>query len=381
MEVTRPYWNKIINETFKKMPIVWLAGVRRAGKTTLIKSFKEANYFNCDLPSVQEDIRNPEQFYKAHKSKFYIFDEIHQLEEASILLKIGADTLPGAKFIVTGSSTLIASKKFKDTLTGRKRDVHFLPILTQEIESFNSTLKKRLLHGGLPPALLSEELDREFYSEWLDSFYARDIQELFSIEKRQPFLKTLEYLIIANGGMLDVTKLSQASGISRPTAIKYLDALEVTKAISTIKPYSQNAEQEIVSQSKVYAFDTGFYCYVNNIRELRNEDCGLLLENLVLENFQAYGYGKYIRYWRTKQKHEIDFVLPIERNKILAIECKWKEKNFDDSNLKIFRKKYPEGENWIITSDSKTRSEKEKNLNYHFINIMDLHKVIENLSL
>ncbi len=181
--------------------------------------------------------------------------------------------------------------------------------------------------------------------------------------------------------MLGITKLSQASGISRPTATKYLEALEVTKAISIIRPYSQNAEQEIVSQSKVYAFDTGFYCYVNNIRELRSEDCGLLLENLVLENFQAYGHGKYIRYWRTKQKHEIDFVLPIERDKVLAVECKWKEKNFDEGNLKIFRKKYPEGENWIITSDSKTRYERAKDLNYHFINIMDLHKVIESLKI
>ena len=379
MDIQRPYWHQRVQDLWDKSPIVWLAGVRRAGKSTFIKSYKNALYFNCDLPSVQEEVANPELFFKNNRAKIYIFDEIHQLPEASMLLKIGADHIRGAKFLATGSSTIIASSKFKDSLTGRKRDLHFSPILIQELESFNASLNKRLLHGGLPPALMSDKYDREFYSEWLDSFYARDIQELFKVEKRQPFLKTLEYLIVANRTMLDVTKLSQAAGISRPTAIKYLEILSITKAMSVIRPFSRNSEQEIVSQPKVYAFDTGFYCYSNNIKELRNEDCGNLLENLTLENFQAAGFGKDIKYWRNKQKVEIDFVLPTDQRSIIAIECKWKEKNFEDDALQVFRNKYPNGENWIITSDSKSRIVKNKKMALRFINIYDLPQAIADL--
>lgn len=375
MEILRPFWQNKVENAWKKSPVVWLAGVRRSGKTTFSSSIQGAAYFNCDLPSVQDLVSDPEHFYKYNKANIYVFDEIHQLPEASMLLKIGADTQKKSRFLATGSSTIVASKKFKDSLSGRKRNVHFVPVLVQELNDFNATLEKRFLHGGLPPALLNS-LDREFYGEWLDSFYARDVQEIFAVEKRQPFLKALEYLISSNGNMFEVTKLGQVSGITRPTVAKYLDILEVTKAISVIRPYSQNPEQEIVSQPKVYSFDTGFYCFVQNIRELRNEDCGLLLENLTLENFQANGFGSDIRYWRTKQKAEIDFVLPFGRDEVLTIECKWREKNFNDSSLQIFRRRYPKGKNWVITSDSKTREVVQGKLKYKFINIYDLPQEI-----
>ncbi len=380
MDISRSFWQKKIELAWERAPIVWLSGVRRSGKTTFVESLNDTAYFNCDLRSVQEDVADPESFFKKNKAKVFVFDEIHQLPEASMLLKIGADTQKNVKFLATGSSTLVASKKFKDTLSGRKRNIHFTPVLIQEMEAFGADLKKRFLHGGLPPALLANRLDPDFYAEWLDSFYARDIQELFAVEKRQPFLKALEYLIAANGNQFEITKLGQASGVSRPTVAKYLDILEVTRAVSVVRPFSGNVEQEIVSQPKVYAFDSGFYCHVQNIKELRSEDCGLLLENLVLENIQATGFGNDVRYWRTKNKNEIDFVLPLERGSVHAIECKWKEKNFDDSSLQIFRRRNPKGLNWVVTSDSKTRIVKSKLMSIQFINIFDLPVFISSLA-
>ncbi|MBL7662532.1 hypothetical protein JNK13_07260 [bacterium] len=81
------------------------------------------------------------------------------------------------------------TRKFSDSLTGRKRIVHLRPVLYSELSSFGiSDLKARLLKGGLPQILLSEVPDPSFYSEWLESFYARDIQELFQIRKRSQFL-------------------------------------------------------------------------------------------------------------------------------------------------------------------------------------------------
>ena len=45
-------------------------------------------------------------------------------------------------------------------------------------------IEHHLLHGGLPEPLLSSTKDPAFFSEWIDSFYARDIQEIFSIRNR-----------------------------------------------------------------------------------------------------------------------------------------------------------------------------------------------------
>lgn len=111
-----------------------------------------------------------------------VLDEVHQLPDPSRLLKIGADAFPKLKILATGSSTLAATQKFRDSLTGRKRVVELVPVLHEELPAFGMT--DYLLRGGLPPALLAKEHNPEFYAEWLDSYFARDVQELFRLEKR-----------------------------------------------------------------------------------------------------------------------------------------------------------------------------------------------------
>jgi len=379
MAIERQFWFNRIEEIWKKRSIVWLAGVRRSGKTTLAKSFSNATYVNCDLPSERRRLEDPESFYQNLESSTVVFDEIHQLTEASQVLKIGADHFKSKKILATGSSTLFASKKFKDSLTDRKRDIHFLPVLVSELENFSSSLKRRILHGGLPPSLMNAQLDHEFFAEWMDSFYARDIQELFAVERRQPFLKVLEYLLISNGNQFEVAKLAQASGVSRPTVIKYLDILETTKAVTLIRPFSRNSLKEIVSQPKVYGFDTGFSCFAKGIKELRNEDYGQYLENLTLETLQSLGLNRQIQYWRTKSQNEIDFVLSLSKDENLIIECKWQEKHFDDYSFRAFRKDYPRGLNIVVTSDSKRRVSDHKGIKIHFVNIYDLQDLIKTL--
>ena len=353
MSFKRPIWSNRIMESWNKRSIVWLAGVRRTGKTTLAKSITDSIYLNCDLPSVQEQLESPENFFQEVSGKTVILDEIHQIENAAQILKIGADQFPKTKILATGSSTLVASKKFKDTLTDRKRTIHFVPILVDELPNFeNKTLKERILKGGLPPALLSPIHDIEFYLEWLDSFYVRDVQEIFSVDKRQPFLKVLEFLLAENSHALEAASLAKVAGISRPTVIRYLEILEVTKAISVIRPFSGNRSQEIVSQPKVYGFDTGFCAFAQGIRDLRSEDCGRLLENLVLETIQSISGIPPVNYWRTKQRQELDFVLSMGRDSAIAIECKWKEASFDPAHLLAFREIYPEGVNFVVTGNT-----------------------------
>jgi len=58
--------------------------------------------------------------------------------------------------LATGPSTLAATSKFRDSLTGRKREVALMPVLAEELPAFGvSDLHSRLLLGGLPQALLA----------------------------------------------------------------------------------------------------------------------------------------------------------------------------------------------------------------------------------
>ena len=85
-----------------------------------------------------------------------VIDEIHRLNNPSELLKIAADRHPDTRIVATGSSTLGASAKFRDTLTGRKVELWLTPMTSSGVVDFRQTnLSHRLLHGDC----------RHFFSE------------------------------------------------------------------------------------------------------------------------------------------------------------------------------------------------------------------------
>ena len=349
--ISRPFWQQRIEQSWAEAPIVWLCGVRRCGKTTLAESLggEHVLYVNCDLPSVEDMVRDPQVFYRGCAKPVVVFDEVHQLRDPARLLKIGADGFPKLKILATGSSTLAASKKFRDTLTGRKRVVHLTPVLWDELPAFGMTLPQRLFHGGLPPALLAPAKRPAFYREWMDSFFARDIQRLFGFRDMNRFNALLEYLLRQSGGQFEVTKTASALGITRPTVESHLSALEITHAVTLVRPFHGGGQNEIVKQPKVYAFDIGFVSYARGWDPLRTDDCGILWEHLVLEHLQARFPDTPVRYWRDKAGREVDFVLALRRDEVDAIECKWDPGAFDSSALQLFRSYYPKGRNFLVT--------------------------------
>jgi len=348
--IPRPFWIQRIHEAWKAAPIAWLAGVRRVGKTTLVKSLgDQVLYVNGDLPVSADKTADPELFYQNCDRPIVAFDEIHQLPDPSRLLKIGADHFSHLKIIATGSSTLAASNKFKDTLTGRKRLVHLTSVLWDELAAFHDTpLLKRLYHGGLPEPLMSESKPMEFYREWMDSFFARDIQRLFAFRDPYKFNAFFEYLMKQSGGQLEMSKAASALGIGRPTVESHLRALEGTHAVSLLRPFFGGGRKEIVKMPTVYGFDTGFVSFCRGWDPLRPTDYGSLWEHVVLEYLQAYASQRPVQYWRDTDGREIDFVIVRNRDEVDAIECKWSVDHLEPSNLKTFRAFYPRGNNYLV---------------------------------
>ncbi len=347
--ITRPIWTDRLNSAWKQASIVWLAGPRRTGKTILGQGLADAEFLNCDLPSVAERLRDPESFFRSVKRKCVVLDEVHQLPDPSRLLKIAADGFPKLRILATGSSTLAATQKFRDSLTGRKRVVQFVPVLHEESPAFGiNDIRDRLLRGGLPPALLAATHEPEFYGEWMDSYFARDVQELFRLEKRAGFLRVLELLMRQSGGMLDVTKLAAESQISRPTVTNWLEVYQITHVVHLVRPFSGGGRREIIAQPKVFGFDTGLVCHVRGWDRLRADDCGILWEHLVLDSLIAAALTT-IHFWRDKQQREVDFVIPRGRETVDAVECKWKPDAFETRGIAAFREHYSRGRNFVVS--------------------------------
>ncbi len=372
----RPFWVGQIKQAWERRSIVWLSGVRRVGKTTLAKMFEDAIYLNCDLPSVTRMLSDPESYYDSlDKNVVVILDEVHRVEDSSLLLKIAADEYPEIRILATGSSTFAATQKFRDTLTGRKVMIYLPPVLWRECTDVFGIkdLDHRLLCGGLPEPLLAITKDEAFFSEWMDSFYARDIQEIFSIRNRVGFMKLLRLLLHQSGGLMDYTNLAKLSDLSRPTVKAHVEAMEIAHAVFLLPPYHGRGRREIIQRPKCYGFDTGIVTFINGWDSIRETDRGLLWEHLVLDTLRAHFHTSNLHYWRDKSGREIDFVLEAPGGEVHSIECKITPDQFNSKSLSMFRALYPAGENFVVSPALKVPYKaKYDKLRVNFCSLNDL---------
>ena len=382
MVVIRPFWQNLIEEAWKKRSVIWLMGIRRVGKTSLCRSLSDIVYFDCESAQVRSQFDYYEDLLNSYRGKRLVIDEIHRLDRPSEVLKVAADHYPDIKIIATGSSTLGTNAKFKDTLTGRKTNIWLSPMLLNELELFGDTnLQHRFLAGGLPAFFTDSQIMSNEYALWMDAYWAKDIQDMFSVGKRGSFLKFADLLLAQSGGIFEATKFAIPCEISRITLANYLAVLEETFIVHVIKPYSTHKAAEITKAPRVYAFDTGFACHARGIQTLRPEDMGFLWEHCVLNelNAQLQLAFRRIHYWRDKQGREIDFVIREKGhdNPVTAIECKYRSSSISLNelapNFTAFRNHYPLGKNYVVASDVQTPIVRQhKNLTITFIGANDL---------
>jgi len=347
--IKRTFWLEMVQAAWKRKSVVWLAGVRRSGKTFLCRSLPDVEFLDCELPRVRRMLEDPETFWESRAGRRVVLDEIHRLADPSQVLKIAADHFPSVRVLATGSSTLAATAKFRDTLTGRKAVVWLTPMTIKDGADFGQTdLPHRLLRGGLPPHFMAGDWPEREYQEWMDAYWARDIQELFRLEKRAVFMKFTDMLLTSSGGIFEATRFARACEANRGTITNYLATLETTFAAHVLRPYHGRKAEEIIHAPKVFMFDTGFVCAFRGWTTLRPEDVGGLWEHLVLNEMHARWQMREVRYWRDKRGNEVDFILAPRGRPPIAIECKSRPEAFEPAAMARFRVLHPGGKNYVI---------------------------------
>lgn len=348
----RTAWQQRIEAGWSNRSVLWLMGVRRTGKTMLCQSLPDIEYFDLELPSVRRRLSDPEAFLSGFQAGSRIaLDEIHRLDNPAELLKIAADHFPKLRVLATGSSTLGASARFRDTLAGRKQEIWLTPMTLADVAAARGTLLQRLANGGLPP--LFGGAPQQAFQEWLDAFWAKDVLELFRLERRRSFQKLLELAFLQSGGMFEASSFAGPCEVSRTTVANYLAVAEASFVVHVVRPFHSNPAREIVGAPRVYAFDTGFVRVFRGWHELRPEDEGSLFEHLVLNELHAAMQQRAVMYWRTKRGEKVDFVVAAPGAAPVAIECKRRANDFEPRGLRAFRAEYPGGSNYVVTMDTK----------------------------
>jgi predicted AAA+ superfamily ATPase len=351
--VDRSYWRERIEDAWRTRPIVWLRGVRRSGKTTLAGSLHDVIYLDCDRPDVRARVEATESFLRSVEGKRVVLDEIHRLRDPSEVLKVAADHFPSTRILATGSSTLQASRKFRDTLTGRKWEVWLVPLVYPDLVDFGRIdMARRAVVGGMPEPFLAGSVDQDYVMEWLDSYWLRDVQELYRVAGKWQFQRLCELLLADSGGVFEATRYAQACELSRQSVMNYLAVLEATSVATVVRPFTTRRSAEIVRAPRVYLFDSGFVGVMRGWARPRGVELGVLWEHVVLN--ELTGRVPYLRVnsWRTKYGSEVDFVLARAGRDPMAIECKWSLDGADDlSGLEAFRRAYPRGRNLVVVAE------------------------------
>ena len=358
--IRRSWWEAKLDELWKRRPLIWLSGVRRTGKTVLCRSIAGIRYFDCELPSIRRELEDPEAFLRSMGPGKIALDEVHRLDDPALLLKIAADHFPDLRIVATGSSTLGASAKFKDTLAGRKLELRLTPLCEEDHEFPRyADRNRRFLNGGLPGFFLAGARDDREYSEWMEAFWARDILELFRLERRASFLKFAELLLAQSGGQFNATAFAASCGVSRTTIGNYLGILEATHLVHVVRPYHGGSAREITSTPRVYGFDTGFIAWAQGLHEIPSKEKGFFWEHLVLNEMNAGLQDTPPLTWRDKGGHEVDFIWAPRGSAPNAIEVKWSADAFETSGIRAFRAVHPQGRNFVVAADIAQPYERE----------------------
>ncbi len=331
----------IIADLKKKM--VFLAGPRQAGKTTLAKKiaseFKSSIYLTYDH---LEDRRIILDEGWLPSVELIILDEIHKMPKWKNYLKGVYDTkLSHQKILVTGSARLEVFNKVGDSLAGRYFLHRLLPLSCAECDKIHQkyTLDRFLERSGFPePFLAKTQRDADRWRlQYVDSLLRIDVLDFENIQNLNAIRLVFDMLRERVGSPISYSSIAQDAAISPNTVKKYVQILEALYIVFRITPFSRNIARSILKEPKIYFFDVG----------LVKGDKGVKFENFVAASLLKHVFAKVdykaedytLNYLHTKEKHEVDFALVRNKQIEKMIEVKHADHAINPG-LHYFREKY-----------------------------------------
>jgi uncharacterized protein len=347
MELHRRYLApQIVRDLERKM--VFVAGPRQVGKTTLARSLEgaEKGYLNWDIPEHRERILRRQ----LPDSPLWVFDEIHKYRLWRNYLKGLYDgRRPEQKILVTGSARLDFYRYSGDSLQGRYHLLHLHPLSFAELGAgTEEDLRQLLILGGFPePFLSGSEIEARRWSREHRNLLVRE--ELVSLERVHD-LGSLELLMIRLpelvGSPLSVNALREDLQVSHKTVASWLQILERLFALFRLSPFGSPAIRAVKKEQKHYQFDWSL------VPELPARFENLVASHLlkwVQYQQDTQGLDLELRYFRDVEGREVDFVVTERRKPVLLVECKWADAELDRS-LRYLKTRFPECEAWQVAA-------------------------------
>ncbi|MBI3031947.1 ATP-binding protein [Candidatus Woesearchaeota archaeon] len=284
--------------------VIILTGVRRCGKSTLLKevmqnvsdwcyvNFEDERFL--DFMAQDFEVLNEVLIEEYGKINIYFFDEIQNIDKFETFVRRLQDE--GKKVIITGSNASLLSKEFGTRLTGRYKPFEVYPFSFKEFLKFrNITLEKNDFYivekkveliklfeeyvslGGLPEYLKNK--DKEYIKTVYENILYKDVITRYSIRK-QKIIKELINLLGTNiSSQFTYNSLKKTLGLGNAITVKeYISYLSNSYLFFELLKFSYSLKQQLNSPRKIYLVDSAFnqICGTNF-----SENKGKILENMV----------------------------------------------------------------------------------------------------
>lgn len=336
------YLDTLVNLITKTNQIICIAGIRRSGKSTIIRqiakqligqqnadtlivNFEDERFRQRDLDLLIDIYSTYREKVKPKSAPFIFLDEIQNIPEWERFAR-GVHERGEAKIIVSGSSSKLLSAELATLLTGRHIMFFVQPLSFKEFLTFNEMHVeneieilahrieiKQLLdefreYGGFPEVVQSSDKQRILLS-YFETLIIKDVIERFNIREREKIRTIAKFYLTNISSPISFNKISGFLNIPLTTVERFSDHLETANVVFFLKKFSFSFKEQEKAQRKIYSADVGMS---NAIGFRFSENLGKIMENIVaveLKKRQSFNPQIEIYYWKDYQQREVDFVV------------------------------------------------------------------------
>jgi len=344
-------------EALQDTRVVVLSGARQVGKSTLAKEISEGEHpmqhFNLDDGATRQAAQSDPKGFISGLAGPVLIDEIQRVPELLLEIKIAIDddTSPG-RFLLTGSSNLLTSKKVNDSLAGRIEHLDLWPLSQSEIEGSNSNLVDRIfdldipylassptgmqsivdriISGGYPEAINRSGSRR---SRWFDSYLRttleRDVKDLATINKAGELPRLMRQVASQTSNLFSNNNIAQKLSLSHTTVQEYVSLLEQMYLIYKLQGWKPGIGNREATTPKIYVTDSGLLCNLlgaDTVRTVKDQQVvGKVFESFVVSEILkhlSWSETQARAYHYQRPNKDVDIILERTDGAIVGIEIK-----------------------------------------------------------
>ncbi len=322
--------------TWKGKPLIKIiTGIRRSGKSTLLRLFIEElksrkvsqkNILYINKESLEYDFLNDYKklnkfvtdFYNKRKRKIFLFiDEVQLIEKwEKVIISFFSNDI--ADIYLTGSNADLFSEELSTLLGGRYIEMKILPLSFSEFLTFRqiktpteNDFAEYLKYGGMPgihhlhweTSIIYEYLNAVF-----DTIVLKDIVKRYGIRNVSFLEKIIRFVfdnisqIFSAKSVVDFLKKEQRR-TNIETVYNYINYLEKSFVIRRSPRYDIKGKRFLEVREKYFLTDVGLRHALLGFKE---NDIAQLLENVLFLELLKRNYKVYTGQINGK---EIDFIV------------------------------------------------------------------------